>query len=165
MSLKVRFALLPIDSLKPHERVSRELVSALASVIRARGLVEEPIWVAREHYVILNGHHRHAALVRLGAVRVPAWIVQYMDPAMELTRWSDGPPLEKTEILRRAHDGPLFPPKTSRHVWRGPSPARRVVSLASLGSRPNRPPAARRERPQPEASRFSRGRVGASGTR
>jgi L-serine kinase (ADP) len=126
------FRLVPIESLRPHERVESADVERLAREIRTGGFVREPIWIADGEGVILNGHHRYAALQRLGVRKVPVWAVEYADPAMELGRWGPGPRLEKGEIVRRARAGQLYPPKTSRHVWHGPVPTPHPTTLAEL---------------------------------
>jgi L-serine kinase (ADP) len=155
MSRAPEFRLVPIDSIHPHETVDPEDVDRLVVEIRSQGQVREPIWVANTDGVILNGHHRYAALRRLGVRRVPVWIFQYEDPAMELGRWSPGTPLSKEEILRHGREGALFPPKTSRHVWHGPAAAPHPTTLAELqadgpdsGSLSVRP-----ERARPDGSR------------
>jgi L-serine kinase (ADP) len=132
VSAAPEFRLLPVASLHPHEQVDEVDVDRLVREIRRLGVVREPIWVARGDDVILNGHHRYAALRKLGVHRVPAWVIEYSDAAMELHRWSPGPPLEKSEVVRRAREGSLFPPKTSRHVWHGPRPAPHPTTLAEL---------------------------------
>ena len=128
----VRFEILPIALLKPHERVRDDLVEELVHEIRAADAVVDPVWVEARDHVILNGHHRYAALLRLGAERVPAYVVDYDDPEMELGRWESGPPLRKAEVVDRARNGDLYPPKTSRHIWRGPLPKVRPTPLARL---------------------------------
>lgn len=132
MKRLVEFRLLPVASLHPHEQVDEEDVAHLTEEIRARGLVREPIWVSEPEGVILNGHHRYAALRRLGVRWIPAWVVDYADPEMELARWNAGPPLDKAEVIRSARSGKLFPPKTSRHIWHGPTPAPHPTTLAEL---------------------------------
>ena len=132
MTQAPEYALVPLASLLPHESVDAADVAGLVREIRGRGFVREPIWVARTERVILNGHHRFAALQVLGVRRVPAWLVEYSDPAMALARWGNGPPLQKAEVIRRARAGDLYPPKTSRHQWRGPDPAPHPTPLAEL---------------------------------
>ena len=110
------FALLDIGSLHAHEEIDDGDVPALAHEIRTRGVFDNPIWVARDSLVILNGHHRVAALRRLGAARVAAWVFDYHSPVLLLDRWSPGPPISKHDVEERGRTGQLFPPKTTKHV-------------------------------------------------
>ncbi|HTW55143.1 MAG TPA: ParB N-terminal domain-containing protein [Thermoplasmata archaeon] len=129
--------LVPLAALKPHERVVPSKVRALVSEIRRTGVFEDPIWVARGTWVILNGHHRTAALRRLGAERVPAWVIDYHDDAVRLDRWTPGPPISKEEVVRRANDGDPFPPRTTRHTIAADLPPRPTLLAELIG--PNRP--------------------------
>ncbi len=132
-----RFALVPIDRLLDHEEVDPAEVDRLVEAIRSTGEVTDPVWVAARDHVVLNGHHRVAALRRLGARRVPAWLFDYADETMALRRWGPGPPLSKAEVVRRARAGERFAPKTSRHVWEGgPLPAHPTPLDRLLAPRP-----------------------------
>lgn len=115
MSDEPRFALLPIGELRVHEEVRTGNLAELAERIERDGRILEPILVAKDGYVILDGHHRYAALRKLGARRVPAWIVDYDRPDIVLDRWEPGPPIAKSEVVERARKGTPFPPKTTRH--------------------------------------------------
>ncbi len=150
------FALVPLVRLKAHEQIETEALPALVVQIVSRGALEDPIWVARDSFVILNGHHRVAALAQLGAVRAPAWLLDYHDPSVILGRWGPGPPIAKAEVERRARTGELFPPKTTRHrltVELAP----RTTPLVDLTPDGHAPPAQSRGR------RRSRSRSDAAG--
>ena len=116
MSADARFALIPLERLRAHEEIDASDVEPLAAEIRAEGVLAHPIWVAAGSWVILNGHHRVAALRRLGAARAPAWVLDYHSPRILVDRWSPGPPISKREIEQRAREGRLFPPKTTKHL-------------------------------------------------
>ncbi len=135
MSARPRFALVPIARLRGHEQIRPELVDELVAQISARGVVADPIWVARGSWVVLNGHHRVAALERLGASRVPAYLVDYESGRVTLDRWSPGPPISKAEVVRRARAGELFPSKTTRHGIVGTLPVRPTPLEELLPSR------------------------------
>ncbi len=126
------FRLLPIESLKVHEEVVEAEVLQLVQALQREGAVQEPLWIARGSFVILNGHHRYNALRRLKARFAPAWLVDYEDPDIDLARWSDGPPLTKAEVVERAVSGHPYPPKTTRHRIRHPLP-HHPTSLDELG--------------------------------
>jgi L-serine kinase (ADP) len=138
MNSKPTFALVPIGSLRAHEEIVERKVRKLAEELVARGVFYDPIWVARDSGVILNGHHRTAALRRLGARRVPAWLVDYDAESVHLGRWRDGPPISKAEVVDRARTGRLFPPQTTRHTITDSLPARptRLAELGVDGPRP-----------------------------
>lgn len=125
------FALVPLERLRGHEEFESEKVDALVAELRRTGKFVEPIWVARDSLVILNGHHRVEALRRLGARRAAAWIFDYDADTVTLDRWGPGPPIAKAEVLERARKGTLFPPKTTRHRIRIDLP-RKAVPLAEL---------------------------------
>lgn len=143
--MRPRYSLLPVGSLHAHEEVEVEDVRSLAEELRAEGILTEPIWVASEYDVILNGHHRYAALERLGTRYVPAWLLDYFTDDVRLSRWDPGPPITKQEVVDRARSGRLFPPKTTRHSLAFKLPAR-PTTLSDLyedghhsrGRRPSR---------------------------
>ncbi len=137
------FALLPRAELLEHEEVDALAVRALTERIEADGVVRDPIWVARESLVILNGHHRFHALTLLGAHRVPAWLFDYGDPGVVLERWSPGPLLTKEDVVARARSGVPFPPKTTRHVLRYELPERSTTLAELRAPGPAQPRAAR----------------------
>ena len=115
MSRSPEFALLPTSGLKIHEQIVPARVREIRKEIERTRRVEEPILVARETGVILNGHHRYAALKELGATKIPAWVVEYDDERVLLGRWEEGPEISKEEVVRRAHAGTPFGPKTTKH--------------------------------------------------
>jgi len=115
MTGAAEFELVPLRELRAHERIDETNTLELVALLRRTQVVADPIWVARGSSVILNGHHRVEALRRLGAVFAPAWILDYESELIHLERWHPGPPIAKSEVVRRAIEGRLFPPKTTRH--------------------------------------------------
>lgn len=116
MSGVVEYALLPIDQLREHEEVEADNVDQLRRTLLDEGVVREPVLVARGSWVILNGHHRFAALRALGAQRVPVYLIDYDSGLIRLHRWSAGPEIRKTDVIAMAGRGERYPPKTTRHV-------------------------------------------------
>lgn len=135
MSDSPEFRLVPLARLKAHERYDEGNVRQLVEEIRAKGVFADPIWVARKSYVILNGHHRVEAARRLGMPHVPAWVIDYDCDLISLEPWSPGPPIAKSEVVRRALAGDLFPPKSTRHRLKVDLPER-SIPLAELVDRP-----------------------------
>ena len=126
MSRDPTFRILPLDRLRGHEKHDPARVDELIAEICRAGEFNEPIWVARDTWVILNGHHRVEALRKLGLKRIPAWVFDYQGDHVALGRWRPGPPIAKTEVVQRAHRGRPFPPKTTRHRLRVELPPRTV---------------------------------------
>ena len=135
MSPSPEFRLLPISRLRGHEEIDEEAVQELLRTLRTDGVFSEPIWVARGSFTVLNGHHRVEALRRLGARQVPAWVVDYESDLVCLVPWRPDTPVEKSEVVRRARAGELYPPKTTRHRITRELPAH-PVPLAELLERP-----------------------------
>jgi L-serine kinase (ADP) len=131
MTGAAEFALVPIRELRAHERIEESSIAELVELLKRTQVVADPIWVARDSSVILNGHHRVEALRRIGATRVPAWIIDYESELVHLERWRPGPPIAKSEVVLRGKEGRLFPPKTTRHRLLLDLPAR-PTPLADL---------------------------------
>lgn len=141
MSSAPTFAWWPVDRVLVHEEIDPAEVETLAAEMRAQGVCREPVWIARGSGILLNGHHRFAALRRLGAVRVPAWVFDYDDDAViSLERWGPGPPVSKSEVVRRARERRPFPPKTTRHVLHVALPDHPVPISEALAATPPGPP-------------------------
>jgi len=102
--------------LKPHERVDQQKLAAMAKGITIEGL-QLPVLADRSTGVILDGHHRFAALLILKARRIPVCFVEYHSEDILLDSWS-GQTFTKDEVLRRGLAGELLPPKTTKHLFR-----------------------------------------------
>ena len=157
MKRRPEFRLVPLAGLLPHEEIRGASVRALAAHIRKAGVVDNPIWVAEGSGVILNGHHRVAALRSLGAEWAPAWVLPYDSDLVRLERWDPGPPIDRSEVVRRATANLLYTPKTTRHILAVELPHRVTPLSDLLGPRARRPRASRQRRASPRSP--------ASGTR
>ena len=110
-------ALVPIDSLRPHEQVIEEHVVELLEDIRSRGVLIRPILVDAKTLIVLDGHHRVEALRRLGARWVPAVLVDYDDDScVRVGSWRPGWRVSKGLVRAAGLSGKLLPPRTSRHI-------------------------------------------------
>jgi len=125
------YALVPIDRLRRHERFNSHKVDLLEAEIRKAGVFADPIWVSRDSWVILNGHHRVEALRRLGAKWIPAWVFDYESDVIHVEHWRGGSPMAKAEVIRRSTEGRPFPPKSTRHRVTVDLP-KKLVPLAEL---------------------------------
>ncbi len=149
MTRAPEFALVPIGQLRAHEEIEAANVGELVDELRRTGVFHDPIWVARGSFVILNGHHRVAALRQIGARYVPAWILDYETDLVALEPWRPGLPITKAEVVRRGERGELFPPKTTRHHLRvelplHPTPLADILDGRAAADYAARPDASRR---------------------
>jgi len=112
---QIRFV--PIGKLKCHEAVSKKRVSELIEDIKFHGLLINPVVVSKQSYVVLDGHHRVAALKRIGACKVPVFFVDYFSNNVKvyLRRKNLLITLLKEAVINRALQGKMFPMKTTRH--------------------------------------------------
>ena len=119
-AVRPRLELVPIEVLRPHEALDAKRLAQVRDWIERDGAMREPILVERSHYVILNGHHRTAALRELGCRRVAAHVVDYFDSRVEVGLWPGAvvDRITKREVIDRGVRGDLFPSKTTRHVVR-----------------------------------------------
>jgi len=80
-------AIVDVESLHMHEETVPELVDQLVRSFRSDECVKHPIIVDKESMVVLDGVHRVVALRRLGVRRVPACLIDYNNPAIEVLSW------------------------------------------------------------------------------
>lgn len=132
-TLQYEFALLEAHRLRPHEALNPELLKETEEAIRRDGFVREPILVEGGHHVILDGHHRYHALVNLGCRRIPVYVVDYFQDGIRVDTWPGAPVdrVPKEEVIERALNGDLFPPKTTKHMVEDP-PGDSPVDLEAL---------------------------------
>jgi hypothetical protein len=109
------FVLISPSDLCPTEAFRPEQVRAVIALIVAGQAWTQPICVEHETLAILDGHHRHAAAMQLGLVRVPVRMFDYNH--VGLGSWREDWCPTRADVLQRARDGNLYPPKTTRHTF------------------------------------------------
>ncbi len=118
--MRSRFEILEIEVLHSHEEIKPDTLDCLTDQIAKDGALFKPIVVDEKTYVILDGHHRFEALKRLGCKRIPVYLVDYMDTAIEVVTWPGAVvnEISKDEIIAMGLSDNVYPPKTSRHIIR-----------------------------------------------
>lgn len=111
-----RFALTPIEVLKPHEYVDPYTLSSLTRRITIDGVLKKPIVADHRTNVVLDGHHRLQALKLLGCQLIPVIYVDYKDPRIVVETFRKSIKLAKDMVVEAGLKGRLFPPKTSKHM-------------------------------------------------
>ncbi len=83
-----RFEHVPIHKLKPHEEILESRLPEIMNAIQEGKLLNGTILVGLPHHIILDGHHRVASLKKLGATRIPAFVLRYLDnPHIQVGTW------------------------------------------------------------------------------
>lgn len=89
--VRLEYVLLDADALLPHEEIITERLNDIINVIKEHGALDLPIIVApipgSSKYLIVDGHHRWAALIKLGCRKIPSVIVDYFDPKIKVFTW------------------------------------------------------------------------------
>ncbi|RLI26217.1 hypothetical protein DRO57_01745 [Candidatus Bathyarchaeota archaeon] len=111
-----KFAITPIEVLKPHEDVDPHRLSSLTREIGSDGVLKRPIVADHRTNVVLDGHHRLQALKLLGCRLIPVIYVDYRDSRIIVKTYRESIELTKDIIVEAGLKGHLFPPKTSKHM-------------------------------------------------
>lgn len=90
-AIKLEYVLLDADVLLPHEEIVTERLNDIERNIREHNALDMPLIVApipgSSKYLIVDGHHRWAALIKLGCRKIPSVIVNYFDPRIKVFTW------------------------------------------------------------------------------
>jgi hypothetical protein len=79
--------ILDINSITPHEETRPDILSELSWCITRQGYFSQPVMVDRNSFVVLDGMHRVSALKNLHCLRIPACLINYSDPSIDLGAW------------------------------------------------------------------------------
>jgi hypothetical protein len=116
--LESELRLVAVSKLNEHEQTrDRHFERLLGSIEKSRKV--RPIIVDRKSMVILDGHHRFRIMKALGLRKIPAHLVDYMSPRVEVFPRRKDIPVSKDIVVAKGLNGERFPPKTSRHVITG----------------------------------------------
>ncbi|MFQ5884296.1 MAG: ParB N-terminal domain-containing protein [Thermoplasmata archaeon] len=116
--MRYRFAIVEIERLREHEALQEDLLESCIEMLRDDGVFKYPILVDENYLVVLDGHHRVEALKRMGYTKIPVYLVDYWDEAIEVTTWPEAEieNITKDMILDMGRSDSVFPAKTSRHI-------------------------------------------------
>ncbi len=88
---RVEPVLIDVDNMVPHEEIVTRRLEDVKKMIMDLGAVDMPIIVTpipgTDKYLIVDGHHRWAALKELGYRKAPAIVVDYFDDSIRLETW------------------------------------------------------------------------------
>ena len=121
--------------IRPTEQHYAEHAELLAQDLRRVALWRVPIVLERDSLAVMDGHHRLAAACRLGLAFAPCLRLAYAQVGLTATR--SGYRVDPAEIVRRARQCDLYPPKTTRHAFAQPLPLCNVsLCLLDAARRP-----------------------------
>lgn len=84
----MKITLVELGKLKPHEALVQKELDDFIENATSSGIFWKPLLVAYPSYVILDGHHRWAGLVKLGAKKIPCILLDYLnDREITLGTW------------------------------------------------------------------------------
>jgi hypothetical protein len=110
----VRFSLVPIEILLPHEHVLVEKIDSLKEYIcnHKPWVILPAIIVCEKTNVIIDGHHRYFALLKIGVKKIPVVYINYYSNLIiaELNKM-----ISKEQIIEAGISGKLLKPKSSFH--------------------------------------------------
>lgn len=116
--MKNKVGLIEINKLRCHEMVCPKRLKQVKDDLLAKGFIKNPVVVDRKNNIILDGHHRVAALKQLGACKVPAYLVDYSNKEIKVSlrrkefSFSD----IKQAVIDYCLKGKIFPSKTTKHL-------------------------------------------------
>jgi hypothetical protein len=108
--------LIPICKLKPHEHCLTNHVETVIAWLKDENTLLTPLLVDKKTHIILDGHHRYAALIKLGYSKAPIFLVEYEEnDKIIVLSTREGITVTKQKVLHAGLSGNLMPCKTSRH--------------------------------------------------
>ena len=111
----MKFQLIKIEKLKPHEHVSKRRVTEVSQMIKKAEKFTEPILVEKNTLVILDGHHRVQAMKKMGYKKIPAKLVDYTDVKVSLRRKDFPSAVIKEFVLFLSSKNIILPKKSTKH--------------------------------------------------
>lgn len=124
----MNFYLINPIKLNPIEGHSKERVDWLSEKISYEAYWSKPIAIAKEHNLVMDGHHRLESALRLGLKRVPCFIFSYKE--INIYSLRDGIEVSHEIIVKNFLDSKIFPYKTVKHEL--PSTNFKPISLKQL---------------------------------
>ena len=113
--IEEKIELIEVEKLKHIEGYSEERVKWLMEKIRVENVWTKPLYIEKNHHLVLDGQHRLQVALRMGLTYVPIQTFEYE----EVKVWT----LRKEEkvniplVIQRANEGNIYPYKTVKHKF------------------------------------------------
>ncbi|MDG4696929.1 ParB N-terminal domain-containing protein [Providencia sp. CRE-3FA-0001] len=111
-----RLELVNIDNIQITEEHIPERVEWLIEKIKAEALWRVPLLLEENSYAIMDGHHRFEVAKKLGLRRVPAVMLNYNLPSVQVISWREDFVINKSIVQSYIKDKKIFPHKTTKHI-------------------------------------------------
>ena len=85
--IDLEITLVELNKLIIHEEILPRFLDPLVNNIQSRQLLMHPIIVDRQHFIVLDGMHRIAAIQKLGCRFIPVCLIDYQNPHVAIGSW------------------------------------------------------------------------------
>lgn len=105
------------EKLLPHELTDSDQVKNVLQSLETEKILKNAVVVDRNTNLILDGHHRYAALKKLWVKYIPTIPVDYHSDNILLGFWREWFTDTKSDIITKAKSWFLYPIKTTKHSF------------------------------------------------
>ncbi|HIP89863.1 MAG TPA: chromosome partitioning protein ParB [Thermococcus paralvinellae] len=102
---KVEYVFIELEKMKPHEQLVQKELEAFIKSVTGSGIFWKPMLLAKvpgeDMYLIVDGHHRWAGLMKLGAKKAPSVILDYFSDDVKVYTWYPAFKGDLDRVLKR----------------------------------------------------------------